>query len=133
MKTYIKYNKPYDVEGMSHLELGRYGEKIGRDFLEFNNYTILKTNLRTKFGEIDIVAKKDNVLAVVEVKTRRTKSYGLPCEAVSRQKQQHIKGSLNWYLQQIAGAYTYDIRFDVIEVYVEKQISRVRHLEGCFM
>lgn len=132
MKNYVICNEPYDVEVMNHIELGRYGEKVGREFLEFNNYTILETNIRTKFGEIDIVAKKENILAVVEVKTRRTKSYGLPCEAVSRQKQQHIKGTLVWYLQKISDAYMYEIRFDVLEVYVDKEISRVRHLQGCF-
>lgn len=132
MKNYFTYNEPYNVDTMSHIELGRYGEKVGREFLEFNNYTVLDTNVRTRYGEIDIVAKKDNILAVVEVKTRRTRSYGLPCEAVSRQKQIHIKGTLARYLQKISHAYMYEIRFDVLEVYVEKEISRVRHLEGCF-
>lgn len=120
-----------NMQTMNHIELGRYGEELSREYLIKTGYSIWGTNIRTPLGELDIVAFKDGVLAIIEVKTRRTKSYGLPCEAVSWQKQKHIKGALQWYLQEETRAYE-TMRFDVIEVYVEAKGINVRHLKDCF-
>lgn len=119
------------VQVMNHIELGAYGEVKAQEYLIKQGYEILERNLRTPLGEIDIVACKNGVLVVVEVKTRRTKSYGLPCEAVSKQKQGHIKGALQWYLQRGKSSFE-TIRFDVMEVYIEQDIMHIRHLKGCF-
>ena len=55
-----------------HNELGKKGEKLAIDFLLKNGYKILETNYRFLKAEVDIIAQKDEVLAVVEVKTRST-------------------------------------------------------------
>jgi putative endonuclease len=52
-----------------HNEIGKIGENICRKFLMKQGFTILETNYRTKYGELDIIAKKDNVLRFVEVKS----------------------------------------------------------------
>jgi len=69
-------------------ELGARGEAIAMAFLKKNRYKILCTNYRCRFGEIDIVAEHSKVVCFIEVKTRRTATYGPPQEAVSVRKQQ---------------------------------------------
>lgn len=70
--------------------IGNMGEDMACDFLEKEGYTIIKNNYRKTIGEIDIVAKKNNTIHFIEVKTRSLSSletFGLPQDAVSRSKQ----------------------------------------------
>ena len=71
---------------MNHIELGRYGEDLAAKYLAAHGYDVIERNVRYRFGEVDIIAKKENMLIVVEVKTRRTQTYGMPCEAVHWKK-----------------------------------------------
>jgi len=68
---------------MSTRDLGKQGEEIATELLEKNGYQILQKNFRCKIGEIDIIALDQNTLVFVEVKTRWTKEYGLPEEAIT--------------------------------------------------
>ena len=70
---------------------GEIGEKYALNLLEKHGYKILTTNFRTKLGEIDIVAKLDDILIFVEVKTRTSLKFGLPQEAVNKRKLHIIK------------------------------------------
>lgn len=73
------------------------------------------------------------ILAAVEVKTRRSMTYGFPREAVNHTKQMHIRQTLLWYLSSHPQWSTYRIRFDVIEVYVAANgKATVKHWPGCF-
>ena len=54
---------------MNHIELGRYGEDLATNYLKSQGYDVLERNIRYRFGEVDIIAKKENMLIVVEVKT----------------------------------------------------------------
>ncbi len=81
-----------------NLKIGSLGEKIASDFLKKNHFSILKKNFRTKFGEIDIVAKKDKSLYFIEVKTRNNLNKGQPYEAINKYKIQHIKKAAYIYL-----------------------------------
>jgi putative endonuclease len=65
---------------------GRLGEELAAADLESKGYMILVKNFRCKAGEIDIVAKRGNVMVFVEVKTRTGKDYGSPAEAVGNVK-----------------------------------------------
>ena len=71
---------------MNHIELGRFGENLAANYLKDQEYDVLERNIRYRFGEVDIIAKKENILIVIEVKTRRTETYGMPCEAVHWKK-----------------------------------------------
>lgn len=68
-----KYNKA----------IGTYGESIARDFLVNNGYRILDMNFRNKFGEIDIISFKDDLIVFCEIKSRYTNSFGNPIESVT--------------------------------------------------
>jgi putative endonuclease len=65
-----------------HNDLGKLGEELAVDFLQQNGYEILETNWVFQKAEIDIIAQKENILAVVEVKTRSSIEFGLPQDFV---------------------------------------------------
>ncbi len=80
--------------------LGKLGEQLTAKTLKKQGYKVLLTNYVTPFGEADIVAKKDETLVFVEVKTRTTNKFGTPAEAVGSKKQQKYQNIANYYLQQ---------------------------------
>ena len=67
--------------------IGIDGEKAAEKYLKDKNYKIIDTNFRTRFGEVDIIAKDGEFIVFVEVKTRGEKSFGNPMEAVNYDKQ----------------------------------------------
>ena len=81
-----------------HNELGKLGEELAVAFLEENGYEILETNWVFQKAEIDIIAQKENVLAVVEVKTRSSIEFGLPQDFVKPKKIQLLVKAVNEYV-----------------------------------
>lgn len=108
-------------------KLGRYGEDVATRFLLQKDYKIIERNFRCKQGEIDIIAKDKERLVFVEVKTRSNFNFGMPIEAVDRNKINHILKSASVYLKLRNIKNTF-IRFDVIEVYVLKNRCRVNQI-----
>lgn len=98
------------------INLGRKGEDISVKFLKKQGYKIMERNYRCSLGEIDIVAKDKNILCFVEVKTRKTKEYGLPEEAIDGHKQKNLAKVALVYLKE-KKIYKQDLRFDVVSVY----------------
>lgn len=109
-------------------ELGKTGENLACIYLQKNYYEIIERNFKCKIGEIDIIAKDKNELVFVEVKTRKSKEYGAPADAVDNRKQKHIYKAANYYLyiKQIPDIYT---RIDVIEVYLCKKTYYIHHIK----
>ena len=70
----------------AHNELGKKGEQLAIDYLIKNEYQVLEVNYRFLKAEVDIIAQKENVLAVVEVKTRATDYFGNPQDFVNPKK-----------------------------------------------
>ncbi|MGG7176005.1 YraN family protein [Clostridium paraputrificum] len=93
--------------------IGYYGEDLASIYLKKNNHIILDKNFRNKNGEIDIISKTMDLLVFTEVKTRFSKSYGSPLEAVTSEKQKKIKTIASYYIHR-KGLYNINIRFDVI-------------------
>ena len=83
---------------LQNKSLGTYGEKLARKFLKSRNYQILHTNFITPFGEIDIIAQEETIIVFVEVKSRQSKYFGSPLEAITSQKCKHIINNCNYYL-----------------------------------
>lgn len=117
--------------GYSHITFGKRGEEIGADYMERQGYTILERNFRIRTGEIDIIAMQENCLVFVEVKTRHGLTFGLPCEAVTRQKQRKICTTAKVYCARNNMAYEL-YRFDVIEILVRNKTCRLRHLVDAY-
>ncbi len=93
---------------------GVRAESMAVSFLENNQYEILKQRYKTKFGEIDIIVQKDNVLCFVEVKMRGNLSDAL--ESVTSRSQKRIENSALFFLYENAEYINYDMRFDVIAI-----------------
>ena len=97
--------------------IGSYGEELVSSFLKIHNHKILHRNFNTSKGEIDIISIFNNILIFTEVKTRFSKDYGSPLEAVTKPKQKNIK-SLALYYMYFYKLKNYYVRFDVAEVYL---------------
>jgi putative endonuclease len=110
---------------------GREGERIAVDFLVKKGYRIVRRNYRFGRGEIDIVAQDGAELVFVEVKTRRTSTFGEPEEAVTRKKQSQIRTVAEGYLFEHA-IDDQPCRFDVIAVTCKKNEYFISHLENAF-
>lgn len=81
-----------------NLHLGKLGEKIATEYLLKNNFKIIKNHFTCRWGEIDIIAKKGDILYFIEVKTRTNLKFGQPEEAVSFLKLKSLKKAINYYL-----------------------------------
>ncbi|WP_250278689.1 YraN family protein [[Clostridium] colinum] len=106
---------------------GKVAEKKAIDFLLNKGYSIIATNYQKKFGEIDIIAKKDTYIFFVEVKYRKNIDKGYPREAVSRKKQEKIKATALCYITE-NNLTNVDFCFDVIEIIGDNII----HIESAF-
>lgn len=109
-------------------ELGKIGEQIAVEYLEKQNYKILKRNFYCKQGEIDIIAKDKQEIVFIEVKTRTNINFGKPAEAVNEVKQKHMYKSAKYFLYKTKSSDNF-IRFDVIEVLVENGKFNVNHIK----
>jgi len=110
---------------------GKLGEDAACAYLKKKRYQILERNYRKCFGEIDIVAKKENRIAFVEVKARSTSDYGMPCEAVTYSKQQKIIKTSGAYVAE--HNLDAEFAFDIIEVRLEKgKVLSINHIEDAF-
>ena len=117
---------------MNKKELGDRGEDIALDFLKSKNYEILERNYRYGHGEIDIIAKTDNVLSFIEVKTRKNLEFGPPELAVTRKKQTQIRKISQAYLIQ-KNIKDQDCRLDVIAILLKKNLPpEINHIENAF-
>ena len=117
---------------MNTRERGKLGEDAACAYLKKQRYTILARNYRKRFGEIDVIAKRQNKIAFVEVKTRSGTGYGMPCEAVNYEKQQKIIKTAQSYL--LKHRFDGEISFDVIEVLLSgEKVLSVNHIENAFI
>ncbi|MHB8842685.1 MAG: YraN family protein [Candidatus Aquicultor sp.] len=115
------------------MALGQSGEDFAVRYLRRKNYRILQRNFRTKIGEIDIIASTGKTLIFCEVKTRLSKAYGHPIEAVTPSKQRTIRKVAEVYLAMAKDVSRFDsIRFDVISILSEGASLEVTHWENAF-
>ena len=114
-----------------HNELGKRGEELAVQYLMEKGYEILERNWRNIHKEIDIIAKKDNVLVIVEVKTRQSEEYGEPDIAVTKQKQTRLISAANAYLFQ--NQLDINTRFDVISIVFNGDNPEINLIEDAFL
>ena len=118
---------------MSHNTiLGRAGEQRAADYLRDDGYDIVDRNWRCSVGEIDIVATRENVLAIVEVKTRSSRRYGHPLEALDRAKVDRLwQLALMWARAHADTARGRRIRVDAVAVLgADPESASIEHLEA---
>ena len=113
-----------------HNDLGKLGEELAVDFLQQSGYEILETNWVFQKAEIDIIAQKENVLAVVEVKTRSSIEFGLPQDFVKLKKIRLLVKAVNEYV--ISNDLDVEVRFDIIAISKEEKEFKIEHIEDAF-
>ncbi|CAM2849461.1 YraN family protein [Flavobacterium frigoris] len=113
-----------------HNELGKLGEEMAVEFLRKDGYTILTTNWTFQKAEIDIIAKKNNILAIIEVKTRSSLEFGLPQDFVKPKKIQLLVKAVDAYV--IEKDLDIDVRFDIIAIHKEGKSFVIEHLIDAF-
>jgi putative endonuclease len=101
-----------------HNSTGKIGEQLGSVFLSENGYVIIETNWRHSHWEVDVIASKINVLHFIEIKTRRSKNYGLPEEKVGKKKIQNLINAAEEYLYLFPKWQR--IQFDILSIILLK-------------
>ena len=113
-----------------HNELGIQGEKLAQEFLKNEGYQILETNWRFKKAEIDIIAQKDDIIAVVEVKTRSSEHYGKPEIFVNKKKIKLLLEAINQYIEE--KNLDLEIRFDIISIILNQYRKDIEHIKDAY-
>ncbi len=114
---------------MTNRGVGAHGEEIAARYLQQQGCTILARNWRGhRLGEVDIVAQDGDCLVFVEVKTRRSRNYGLPEEAVTAAKQKRLLTLAQLYLAEELGTQDVFWRIDVIAIELSRG-GKLRRLE----
>src|SRR5438477_5566598 len=104
---------------MAHHNItGSTGEEMAVNYLVGKGYSILHRNWRHSHWEVDIIACNNNKLHFIEVKTRRTKTFGYPEESISKKKIRFLMNSAEEFLYQYPE--WKKIQFDVISITIEK-------------
>ena len=114
-----------------HNDLGSLGEALATEYLTNKGYTILDKNWRYLKAEIDIIALKNNTLAVVEVKTRSTDFFGNPEEFITKSKIKLLITAADAYVQK--RNLDVDIRFDVIAIVKNDKKTNLKHIKEAFL
>jgi putative endonuclease len=114
----------------AHNELGKLGEDLAVEHLRKNGYEILETNWTFQKAEIDIIAIKEGILAVVEVKTRSSLEFGLPQDFVKPKKIQLLVKAVDAYVYE--RDLDINVRFDIIAIHKEGKSFAIEHLIDAF-
>jgi putative endonuclease len=112
-------------------QLGRKGEAAAAGHLASLGYAVRARNVRTPYGELDLVAVHGESTVFIEVKTRRSRRYGLPEEAVTARKKSHLTASAQYYIQK-HGLSAMPWRIDVVAVECDRagNVQRIEVFEN---
>ena len=113
-----------------HNELGKLGEEMAVEFLQKAGYAIIETNWTFQKAEVDIIAQKENTLAIIEVKTRTSLEFGLPQDFVKPKKIQLLTKAVDAYVNE--RDLDIEVRFDIIAIHKEGKSFVIEHLIDAF-
>lgn len=115
----------------SNKDLGRAGEEFAGQYFESLGYKILEKNYRCRLGEVDLIVKKDDVIAFVEVKTRKSTSYGDPEESINSLKIKKIRNSARYFIS-VKNLFDFNVSFDVISIKAISGKFILKHIRNAF-
>lgn len=113
-----------------HNKLGKKGEDLAVAYLIKKGYSIVERNYRFNKAEVDIIAKKNDILSVIEVKTRSTSDFGNPQDFVKPKQIKNLVKAINEYVT--VNNLDVEVRFDIIAVVKEKELYNIEHIEDAF-
>lgn len=114
----------------AHNDLGNEGEKLAVKHLLDHGYEILETNYRFQKAEVDVIAQKAEILAVVEVKTRTSTDFGNPEEFVKPKKIKLLVKAIDEYVNR--NDLDVEVRFDIIAILHDKNKITINHIKDAF-
>ncbi len=114
----------------AHNELGKIGEELAFEYLIQKGYKIKERNWRYQKAEVDIIAIKDGVLAIVEVKTRSTDFFGDPKSFINKKKINLLVSAIDKYV--CSKGLNVEVRFDVIGIIRGGKKTQLEHIEDAF-
>lgn len=120
----------WEINMAQHNQLGKKGEDLAVDFLLKNDYTIVERNYRFEKAEVDIIAKKKDILAIVEVKTRSSADFGNPQDFVKPKQIKNLVKAVDQYVN--VNNLDVDVRFDIIAIIKNGTQYQIEHLEDAF-
>ncbi len=112
-------------------DIGALGEKIAAEHLTGLGYMIRERNFRSREGEIDIIAEKDDFLVFIEVRTRTSNSYGTPEESVTTQKKERLIALAEAYIEDrddLPSSWRIDVV--AIELGPKRKVARLEIIEN---
>jgi len=116
---------------MKRRDTGIRGEKLAKDFLKKRGYRILETNYRCSEGEIDIIAKHQDYLVFVEVRTKKSLEFGSPEESITPTKKERLRATASYYQQTHNDLpLLWRIDFVAVELNQEGKPSRIELIEN---
>ena len=110
--------------------LGREGERLAATYLVGKGYEILSRNYRFLKAEVDLIARKDSILVIVEVKTRSVDFYEDLSLAISNKKKRLLIRAADHYIQQ--KELDLEVRFDIITLIRGKKGFKIEHIQDAF-
>lgn len=113
-----------------HNALGKKGEELAIDFLQKKHYEILERNYRFDRAEVDIIARLEDTLAVIEVKTRSTLDFGNPQDFVKPKQIKRLVKAVDQYVT--VNKLNVEVRFDIIAIVKTGKEYKIEHLENAF-
>jgi putative endonuclease len=114
------------------IRVGKVGEIVAQAYLEELGYTIIDVNYRCPIGEIDIVARDEDTVVLVEVRTKTSRAYGSPEESINQEKARRLRRLALYYLQSKRQNETRS-RIDLLAVILTKEtleVRNIRHIKG---
>lgn len=119
------------MSSINRRKCGKAGEDLATHFLEQSGLKILERNFRFEHGEIDLIAEEGEELVFVEVKARRSNTFGTPEDAVTEKKQEQIHNVAEGYL------FMHKIddrpcRFDIVAIDYQNGSAKIRHIRNAF-
>ena len=114
------------------MQFGLQGERVAERWLQAKGWRVIQRRFRSGHRDIDLIAKRDELVAFVEVKARMGAEFGGPVAAVNWKKQNElVRSAFTWIDRHGRPGEVY--RFDVIGVLVSGERVRVRHVENAFV
>lgn len=114
----------------SNLQTGKVGEEIAREYLKKKGYGIIEQNYKTKYAEIDLVAKKGNELIFVEVRTKKGDNFGTPEETIDKRKMRKLWGNARAYVARKRWQGPYRVDAVCIILRYDNTMERLNHYEN---
>jgi putative endonuclease len=116
---------------MKRRDTGLTGERVARDFLEKNGYHVIETNYRCPGGEIDIIARQENTLVFVEVRTKKSVQFGSPEESITPAKKERLRTVAAHYGQNHDNLPSL-WRIDVVAIQMDRRdrVTRIEIIEN---